>query len=90
MQLEQVEALDPEPPQRGLNLLAQVPIWISAAHHGIVLVGTWPLDRLRLRGDVDPVARPAMQRLPDHGLAVAGTVQLGGIDEVDALLVGTQ
>jgi hypothetical protein len=67
-----------------------VPLEVTTAHLRVVLLGAEPNDRLDLGGNVDLVALPAAERLANNLLAVAGAVELGGVDEVDTALEGVE
>src|SRR5271154_1042857 len=67
-----------------------MPPRVSSTHIGIAFVRGRPDDRLRFGRDINFVASPFPQRSADHGFAVALAIELGGVDEIDALLVGVK
>src|ERR1700722_6534073 len=88
VQLKKIDPIDTEPPQRILDVVAQVPVGITAPHRRVVMIRIGPDDGLRLGGYINLAALPFLQRLADHLFTMALAVKLGRVNEVDAFLVG--
>ena len=80
MALVEIDVVDPEPLQRGVELLADLgarQAAVAAAHREI------GLGRQHVG-----IARPPGQDLAEEALGGAAAIDVGGVDEVDAELEG--
>jgi tRNA-(ms[2]io[6]A)-hydroxylase len=80
--LVQIEVVGPEPPQRGLDALEQV----LAREAAVVRVLGHREERLG--GDHQVAAGDRAQRLAEHLLGLARGIDVGGVEQVDAEVVG--
>ena len=88
MQLQQVDTLDLQTLQAGLDLLPQMPCGIAPAHRWRIVIGTRPHGWLDLCRHIDAATAPARNGLPDNALGAAPPIHLRGINEIDAALEG--
>ena len=82
--LEQVDAVDPQLPERNFRLSGDVAFWKAGLHilwHSPLLHGP---DAFRFRGDEGRFPRPTLESLSDDRLGLA--IVAGGIEEVDPLV----
>ena len=90
VELVEIDPFNPKPFERSLDILPQMPARVPPAHIGLGLIRRRPDDRLRFRRDINLAVFPFLQRSADHRFTVALAIELSGVDEIDALLVGVK